>query len=367
MTALPSFQTLFGRPPSVVSDAPGRVNLIGEHTDYNGGFVLPAVIPQRTSVELSSRSDRRVVVWSANVEAAERLKEFELGSEAPTRTWIDYVQGVTVALQRRGHRIEGADLRVESRVPIGSGLSSSAALEVAVARAFRSACDLRLDDVELAMAGKWAENEFVGVPTGIMDQMAASLGESGTALFLDTRSMRYERVPIPRSLDLVIIDSGVRHHLVSGEYGVRRAQCEEACRRLGVVQLRDLSPADLGRVDALDEPLCRRARHVVTEDHRVLQAVAAMRANDPGQLGDLFYGSHVSMRDDYEVSHPAVDCLVELASSDPDVYGARLTGGGFGGAAVMLARRGSGRAAADRIASRYRAESGETPTVLVPE
>jgi len=236
-----------------------------------------------------------------------------------------------------------------------------------VARAFRSACDLRLDDVELAMAGKWAENEFVGVPTGIMDQMAASLGESGTALFLDTRSMRYERVPIPRSVDLVIIDSGVRHHLVSGEYGVRRAQCEEACRRLGVVQLRDLSPADLGRVDALDEPLCRRARHVVTEDHRVLQAVAAMRANDPGQLGDLFYGSHVSMRDDYEVSHPAVDCLVELASSDPDVYGARLTGGGFGGAAVMLARRGSGRDAADRIARRYRAESGETPTVLVPE
>jgi len=367
VTLLPSFEALFGRPPSVVADAPGRVNLIGEHTDYNGGFVLPAVIPQRTRVELSPRPDRRVVVWSASVEAAEWHKEFDLGLEAPTRTWIDYVQGVTVALQRRGHRIEGADLRVESRVPMGSGLSSSAALEVAVARAFRSACDLQLDDVELAMAGKWAENEFVGAPTGIMDQMAASLGESGTALFLDTRSMRCERVPIPRSVDLVIIDSGVRHHLVSGEYAVRRAQCEEACRRLGVVQLRDLSLADLGRVDALDEPLCRRARHVVTEGHRVLQAVAAMRANDAGQLGDLLYGSHVSMRDDYEVSHPAVDCLVELASSDPDIYGARLTGGGFGGAAVMLARRGSGRDAADRIARHYRAESGETPSVLLPE
>jgi galactokinase len=365
VTALPSFETLFGRPPSVVTDAPGRVNLIGEHTDYNGGFVLPAAIPQRTRVELAPRRDRRVAVWSANIEAGGRLEQFALGSEAPTRTWIDYVQGVTVALTRRGHRIEGADLRIESRVPIGGGLSSSAALEVAVARAFRQACGLALDDVELAMVGKWAENEFVGVPTGIMDQMIASLGEPGSALFLDTRSMRYERVPIPGSVDLVVVDSGVRHRLVSGEYAVRRAQCEEACRKLGAAQLRDLSAADLGRVEALDEPLCRRARHVVTEDHRVLQAVTAMRANDPGQLGDLFYASHASMRDDYDVSHPAVDCLVELASSDPAIYGARMTGGGFGGSVVMLARAGAGRAAAMRIADRYRAESGETPTVLL--
>jgi galactokinase len=212
--------------------------------------------------------------------------------------------------------------------------------------------------------GKWAENEFVGTPTGVMDQMAASVGEAGTALFLDTRSMRYERVPIPRNLDLLVIDSGIRHAHASGEYRVRRDQCEEACRRLGVAQLRDLSTADLGR---LDEPLGRRARHVVTEDRRVLQAVAAMRAADVGQMGDLFYASHASMRDDYEVSHPAVDCLVELASSDPDIYGARLTGGGFGGAAVLLARVGAGRAAAERIARRYRAESGERPTILVPE
>jgi galactokinase len=367
MTVLPSFQTLFGRPPGFIADAPGRVNLIGEHTDYNGGFVLPAVIPQRTRVELAPRPDRRVVVWSANVGEAERLMEFDLGSEAPTRTWIDYVQGVVVGLERRGHRIGGADLRLESRVPIGSGLSSSAALEVAVARAFRSAYDLSIDDVEVAIVGKWAENEFVGTPTGVMDQMAASVGEAGTALFLDTRSMRYERVPIPRNLDLLVIDSGIRHAHASGEYRVRRDQCEEACRRLGVAQLRDLSTADLGRVEALDEPLGRRARHVVTEDHRVLQAVAAMRAADVGQMGDLFYASHASMRDDYEVSHPAVDCLVELASSDPDIYGARLTGGGFGGAAVLLARVGAGRAAAERIARRYRAESGERPTILVPE
>ena len=205
-------------------------------------------------------------------------------------------------------------------------------------RALRSACGLAIDDVELAAVGRWAENEFVGAPTGIMDQMVVSLGASGTALFLDTRSMRFEQVPLPRGVDLVIIDSGVRHQLVSSEYAARRAQCEEACRLLNVPQLRDLGVADLPRVNALPEPLCRRARHVVTEDHRVLQAVLAMKSDDAGQLGDLFYGSHASMRDDYQVSVPAVDCLVEIASADPDIFGARLPGVGFGGAVVMLAR-----------------------------
>jgi len=366
VTALQPFETLFGRPPSVVTDAPGRVNLIGEHTDYNGGFVLPTVIPHRTRVELSPRPDRRVVVYSANVGKAERHQQFELGAEVPTGTWVDYVQGVAVALRRRGHRIEGADLRLDSRVPIGSGVSSSAALEVAVARAFRAACDLALDDVEIATVGRWAENEFVGAPTGIMDQMVASLGETGTALFLDTRSLRYQRVPIPAGVDLVVIDSGVRHRLVSGEYAVRRAQCEEACRVLNVSQLRDLSMGDLDRVGSLDAPLNRRARHVVTEDERVLQAVEAMQEGDLARLGALFNASHASMRDDYEMSHPAVDCLVDAALGDADIYGARLTGGGFGGSVVMLAKAGTGVAAADRIARRYRIVSGESPTILLP-
>ena len=363
---MPTFLDLYGVSPSVTADAPGRVNLIGEHTDYNGGFVLPTVIPQRTAVELSPRSDQLVRVWSANVGEAGQAAEFTLGHETPARTWVDYVQGVTVALRQRGYQLRGADMRISSAVPIGSGLSSSAALEVSVARALRAAFDLRLDDVELAMAGKWAENEFVGAPTGIMDQMVASLGQPGAALFLDTRTLKFERVPLPPSVDLVVIDSGIRHRLVTGEYATRRSQCEEASRRLGVAELRDVAVADLPRVEQLDEPFRRRARHVVTEDDRVLQAVAALRANDPGQVGELFYASHASMRDDYEVSVPQVDALVEIASSEHDVYGARLTGGGFGGSVVILARRGSGRRVADRIADRYRRECAETPTVFLP-
>jgi galactokinase len=363
---VPTFLDLYGVSPSVTADAPGRVNLIGEHTDYNGGFVLPTVIPQRTTVELSPRSDQLVRVWSANVGETGQAAEFTLGHETPARAWVDYVQGVTVALRQRGYQLRGADMRISSAVPIGSGLSSSAALEVSVARALRAAFDLRLDDVELAMAGKWAENEFVGAPTGIMDQMVASLGQPGAALFLDTRTLKFERVPLPPSVDLVVIDSGIRHRLVTGEYATRRSQCEEASRRLGVAELRDVAVADLPRVEQLDEPFRRRARHVVTEDERVLQAVAALRANDPGQVGELFYASHASMRDDYEVSVPQVDALVEIASSEHDVYGARLTGGGFGGSVVILAKRGSGRRVADRIADRYRRECAETPTVLLP-
>jgi len=366
MNAVPTFADLFGRPNTVRTTAHGRVNLIGEHTDYNGGFVLPALIPQHTTVELAPRADRRVAVWSTGIAGDPRPLEFDVSNVTPTHSWLDYVQGVVVALLRRGHRLEGADLRIESTVPIGSGVSSSAALEVAVARALRQAFDLALDDVELAMAGKWAENEFVGAPTGIMDQMVVSLGVRGRALFIDTRTLRFERVALPPNVDLVVIDSGVRHSLVTSEYAVRRSQCEEACRRLGVAQLRDIGVMDLARVDALDEPFNRRARHVVTENERVLQAVAAMKAGDVGQLGDLFYASHASMRDDYQVSAPAVDCLVEIASADHDIHGARLTGGGFGGSAVMLARGGTGRAAAERIARLYQADTGQTPAILLP-
>jgi galactokinase len=361
-----TFADIYGTAPAVAAEAPGRVNLIGEHTDYNGGFVLPTVIPQRTRVELLPRPDANVRVWSANVDEAHRMEQFVLGRETPARTWIDYVQGTTVALRQRGLHLRGVDMRIESTVPIGSGLSSSAALEVSVARALRAAFDLRLDDVELAMAGKWAENEFVGAPTGIMDQMVVSLGTAGAALFLDTRSLHFDRVPLPTGVELVVIDSGVRHRIVSGEYATRRRQCEEASRRLGVPELRDVPVSRLADVEALEDPYRRRARHVVTEDDRVLQAVAALRANDPAQVGELFYASHASMRDDYEVSVPQVDALVEIASSEHDVYGARLTGGGFGGSIVVLAKRGSGRAVADRVADRYRAECAETPTILLP-
>jgi galactokinase len=357
------FQAIFGDAPAVRADAPGRVNLIGEHTDYNGGFVLPTAIPQRTSVELAPRAGRRARVWSR--EFSGDILEYELGAAAPGRGWLDYVQGVTATLAAAGHRLGGFDLRIESSVPPGSGLASSAALEVSLLRALRAAFGLAIDDLELALLGQRAENDFVGARVGIMDQLAASLADEGVALFVDTRSLDYERVPLPPAAELIVISSGLSHGHAGGEYNARRADCERACELLGVPQLRDLAPADLPRLSALPQPLGRRARHVVTENQRVLASVAALRSEDVRRLGELLFESHRSLRDDYEVSIPQLDLLVELGRAEPDVYGARLTGGGFGGSVVMLARRGRARAAA-KIASRYAAETGHRPTVLLP-
>jgi galactokinase len=347
----------------VVAEAPGRVNLIGEHTDYNGGYVLPTAIPQRTRVELRTRPDDRVVLDSAQIPGT---VEYRLGQEQPRHDWTDYVQGVTRFLVEAGHRIGGFEARVESSVPIGSGLSSSAALEVSVMRALRDAFGLELDPIAMARIGRRAENEFVGAQTGVMDQMAASLADLGSALFLDTRSMAYELVPIPPGAELVVINSGVAHNHARGDYNTRWRECQDAAKALGVDQLRDLTPADLARIEALPDPLGRRARHVLTEDERVLQAVAAMRAGDLIRLGELFYASHASMRDDYEVSVPEIDLIVDLGRAEPDVYGARLTGGGFGGSVVALVHAGTARGVAGRIAGRYADQSGQTPTVLVP-
>ncbi|MDQ3809227.1 MAG: galactokinase [Chloroflexota bacterium] len=357
---------------STSASAPGRVNRIGEHTDYNGGFVLPTAIPQQTYVELRPRPDRHVVARSRE---GSPDGTFVVGQERRQGHWFDYVQGLTWALQRGGFRLaNGFDLQVRSDVPLGGGLSSSASLEVAVLRALRSAFGLDLDDVRLAQLGQLAENEFVGARCGIMDQMAASLADSSTALFLDTRSLAYRRLPLPAQADLVVIHSGVTHQIadssggggIQSEYNARRADCERAAELLGVPQLRDLRDSDLDRLQALPERLARRARHVITENERVLQAVAAIEAADVARLGALFMASHSSMRDDFEVSTVEIDVLVELAAADDDVYGARLTGGGFGGAVVILARGGRGRAVGERVAGAYRSRSGHPPTVLVP-
>jgi galactokinase len=338
--------------------------LIGEHTDYNGGFVLPTTIPQQTVAELTRRMDQAVHVQSANAPDQHR---YLLGEERSTATWVDYVQGLTWALRDAGYSLpNGFELRIESSVPLGAGLSSSASLEVAVLRALRSQFDLELDDVKLALLGRRAENEFVGARCGIMDQMAASLADASSALFLDTRSLEYRRLPLPAEADLVVIHSGVTHEISGGDYNARRAECEAAARLLGVPQLRDLSVADAARVNALPEPLNRRARHVLTEDARVLAAVTALESADLPRLGELFAESHVSMRDDFEVSVPDVDLLVDIAQSDPDVFGARLTGGGFGGSVVVLARAGGGREVGRRVADLYAERSGRRPTVLVP-
>jgi galactokinase len=344
--------------------APGRVNLIGEHTDYNGGFVLPTAIPQQTHVELTPRADSRVQARSANTAAT---GPYTLGEEQRRGDWLDYVQGVTWALRDGGFSaISGFDLAVSSDVPLGAGLSSSAALEVAVLRAIRHAFQLELDDVRLALLGQKAENDFVGARCGIMDQMASNLADGATALFLDTRSLEFRRVPLPAEADLVVIHSGVSHEISGGDYNTRRAECEQAAQQLGVPELRDLTQLDLPRIESLPEPLGRRARHVLTEDDRVLEAVVALERGDLERLGKLFHASHVSMRDDFEVSVPDVDLLVELAQSDADVYGARMTGGGFGGSVVMLARSGSGRSVGERVARVYSERSGRDPTLLVP-
>ena len=360
------FEGLFGRAATVGAEAPGRVNLIGEHTDYNGGFVLPVAIPQRTRVELAARDDGRVRVWSSARNRSGEPSSYALGAETPCQDWLDYVQGVTHILRREGHAVRGFDAAIESTVPLGSGLSSSASLSVSLLRALREAFGLKLDDLQIARIGQRSENEFVGARVGIMDPMAASLADEHTALFLDARSLEYRRLPLPPGADLVVIHSGVSHGLAGGDYNTRRAECEKACALLGVSQLRDLGTKDLPRVETLPEPLRRRAQHVITENDRVLAAVDALQKADLLRLGQLFYASHASMRDDYQVSVPEIDLLVELARAEPAVFGARLTGGGFGGSVVMLARAGSGREVADRLAKAYAERSGCEPRVLVP-
>jgi galactokinase len=362
----PDFRSLFGRSPEARAEAPGRVNLIGEHTDYNGGYVLPMAIPQRTRVELAPRADRTVRAWSAGLSGDAPPRTYDLGAERPEGDWLDYIQGVTQALRADGQPLRGFDLRIASDVPVGAGLSSSAALEVSLARGLRALFALELDDVRLALAGQRAENAFVGARVGVMDQMAASLADEATALFLDTRSLDFERVPLPAEAAIAVISSGVTHQHAGGEYNQRRRECEAACVRLGIAQLRDLLPDDLPRLAALPEPLARRARHVVTENARVLEAVRALRRADAPELGRLFFASHASMRDDYEVSIPEIDLLVELGRADPEVHGARLTGGGFGGSVVFLTRAGAAPAAAARIARGYTGQCGRRPAVLVP-
>jgi galactokinase len=341
------FHAHFGRPAAVAGSAPGRVNLLGEHTDYNGGFVLPTAIPQRTTAALAPRLDRRVVVCSRSL-GEER--GYVLGEERRTGGWVDYVQGVTASAARCAFPLAGFDAYVDSNVPLGSGLSSSAALEVALLRALREMFDWTLSDVELARIAVWGENNVVGAPVGILDPMACVLASSGCALFLDTRSLEHRQLPLPAELELVVIDSGVRHQLAGGEYGARRLECAEAAKALAVGELRDLSDEDRARIDALPPPLDRRARHVVSENARVLQAVSALERGDTATLGALFNASHASMRDDFAVSIPEIDAIVERALEQDAVYGARLTGGGFGGSVVCLVRSGHGSAVGAALA-----------------
>ncbi len=366
-------QGRFGRSADAVASAPGRVNLIGEHTDTSEGYVLPIAIARRTHVELARRLDGEVHVWSEAAVGANALggaspehQRFELGRETRHGDWIDYVQGTTQALARAGYAIGGFDAWIGSAVPIGAGLSSSAALEVALLRALRSAFVLDVDDVGIARLGRAAENDFVGVPSGIMDQMAASFGSEDAALFVDTRTLAYEHVALPASIEVVVIHSGVAHAHASGQYATRHEEVARAAYVLELKTLRDASDGDVRATAAaiamLAPPLDRRARHVVSENRRVLDTVNALRNGDEAALRALLAASHDSLRDDFEVTVPEVDRLVGIAQTDADVIGARMTGGGFGGAIVALARRGHGRAAAERIRATY----GPAASIVAP-
>jgi galactokinase len=348
---------------AVEASAPGRVNLIGEHTDYNDGFVLPMPIPQQTYVRLTLRDDDRVELASRDDTA---VGTYQLGHEQRSGSWFDYVQGVTRALAERGHSLRGFAVEVRSDVPIGAGLSSSAALEVALLRALRQAFSLTLDDVTIARLGQIAEVEFVGAPTGIMDQMASSLGVQGSALFIDTRTLATRSVAIPPELELVVIASGVTHAHGTGGYRTRRAECERAALGLGVKSLRDVALSKLEEAVGLEPLLRRRARHVVSENERVLRTLDAFVASDLPAIRALFAASHASMRDDYEVSVAEVDLLVELGMAHPAIVGARLTGGGFGGSVVMLSERGKGLAAARSIVADYGRKFAAHASILLP-
>ena len=361
------FLRTFDRRPSGVWSAPGRVNLIGEHTDYNDGFVLPFAIDARTTVAVATRDDRLLRLRSAQQPTGDVA--VPLDELAPGRPdgWASYAAGVVWAFREDGHDVPGLDLLVDGRVPLGAGLSSSAALECAVALALDSLLDLGLGTDRLASLAQRAENDFVGAPTGVMDQIASLHGRDGHALLLDTRSMAVEAIPLDASGDglvLVVVDTRVHHALGDGSYGDRRSACERATEALGVSALRDV-PLDglTDRLAPLDDELRRRARHVVTENARVLAAVDALRAGDWPELGRLMTASHESLRDDYEVSCVELDAAVECALAAGAV-GARMTGGGFGGSAIALVPAGRVGALRQAVTEHYAGRGWQPPAVF---
>jgi galactokinase len=334
------FAYRFGRTPTV-SRAPGRVNLIGEHTDYNDGFVMPAALEFATLTAASQRPDRRLRVYSMILD---ETREFDLDSppQGPTGEWSDYILGLALMLESSGRTLAGADLVVWTDVPIGAGLSSSAALEVSCAHALLTESGLPFDPIEVAQLCQRAENDFVGMRCGVMDQYISCCGVAGHALLIDCRSLESRHVAIAPNLRLLIANSRVRHQHAGGEYNLRREACEEGVRLLsrylGPIQaLRDVTPEQLeAKRRKLPDLIYRRCRHIVTENARVLEAARALEAGDFGACGRAMNASHISMRDDFEITCPEVDMLAGLAQTVNGVYGSRMTGGGFGGCTITL-------------------------------
>ena len=372
--AVDLFTALTGHAPDGVWSAPGRVNLIGEHTDYNDGFVLPFAIPQRTVAAVGRRADGRLRVASTfadePVEIAlddlDRLFPTPAGAAPAVPEWAAYPLGVAWALRAGAPAtaVSGLDIAIASDVPVGAGLSSSAAIEGATATALDELWGTGLDAVALARIGRTAENEAVGAPTGIMDQMASMLGEPDSAIFLDCRSLTADVVPLGMAdagLAVLVMDTRVTHAHSTGGYRERRAACERGAAILGVPALRDVAVADLARAESLmDDVTFRRVRHIVTENQRVQDTVATLRTAGARGIGDLLVASHASMRDDFEISTPELDAAVETALTSGAV-GARMTGGGFGGAAIALVDRDAVPHLADAVRARFAAEGFDPP------
>ncbi len=363
------FRKLYGQECLLVQ-APGRVNLIGEHTDYNEGFVFPAAIGFQTQIAIAKRNDRQLVVTSENYGEG---VEFDLANlpRSPRNHWSDYVVGVTGLLDRKLGGLSGANLLLHGNVPQGAGLSSSASLEVAVCKAFLELTGKPMDGVTVALLCQQAENEFVGARCGIMDQFISVHGKRNHALRLDCRTLEFRLLPIPADVRLVICNTMVRHSLAGGEYNLRRAECEAAARSFaeripGVKTLRDVTLKDFEKFGGqMPEEIRKRSHHILTENLRVLQAAEALQAGDLGLFGRLMANSHASLRDDFEVSCEELDLMVRLAEQNTGVYGARMTGGGFGGCTINLVQENHVDNFRQNVAAGYQQATGRVPEIYV--
>jgi len=367
-----AFQKIYGTAPEVIARSPGRVNLIGEHTDYNDGFVLPAAIDRAIEFGARRRADNVVHAYSIDFQDE---TEFSLDAieKDDQHSWSNYLRGVLKFLQEDGHRLAGSDIAFGGNVPREAGLSSSAAVEVGAVALSMKLFNIELGPLEVIRLARRAENEFVNVPCGIMDQFVCALGKRDHALFLDCRDLTYRHVPLSGRVKIVVCDSGVRRALAASEYEIRLRQCRQAVAQLGttglaVKSLREIDLTDLEVAShSLTEVLLKRARHVVSENGRVLKAVRDLENGDLESFGKLMIASHESLRDDYEVSCKELDVLVELALKQPGVLGARMTGAGFGGCTVNLVRAGAAQPFAEAVKEGYHNATGLSAEVYVCE
>ena len=360
--AISEFKRHFGRPPAFVARAPGRVNLIGEHTDYNDGFVLPIAIDRAVWIALSPTASQQVILHALdlNQSAEFSLKNFQHENQ----DWLEYFKGIAWALQQAGYPLSGWEGTIASSIPIGAGLSSSAALELAAARAFGAVTGFAWEAVKMAQIGQQAEREWVGVNCGIMDQMISAMGRAGHALLMDCRSLKTELVPLPPDMAIVVLDTATRRGLVDSAYNERRQQCNMAARFFRVPALRDVSRVELdANAAAMDPIVHRRARHVIEENTRTRQAVRAISQKDADKLGQLINASHISLRDDFEVSSLQLDQMVDFAQQESACYGARMTGAGFGGCAIAVVQPDSVRNFCETVTINYQKATGLKPEI----